>query len=490
MPQGYCKECRAHVTVRSGACLLGHSVDPSTIAAGSGRHRAARSRRLSHQPVASGVPAQVDVVRIEETVPPPTRAAIADTTAVRPDRVADQSESTSRSISPIGPEPDPEPWQRPLLGRRRLPMLELLGFTDSDEMPQIAIADPDDSNPPSSSSTVANQMMPLTPAVEPARGPAPRLADVQTDDNPENTGVLVARLWDATEQRSLGDDWVPSEAVESPRRQFRWSFISAALAVSVAVALLAVAAYRLPINRAGELRADLITTADSLQKAADAIPATAGRLFDLAYPTQDLSDAALPLLAVSEAANRAYEHATADSTLSIPLISDTPLLALEPAQDALRRAADSALVIHEHLGDVLDYRILLDQALILPELLPVEGTDADISDLGLALSDTIAATTEVLLKLPVNDRLGAHRRQLEAALAEMTSQVADYLSALRSDNQIAASRIVGAMRATAAAARASLGSTLDDFQDWSTDSIAALMNQIDAASEAIQASSS
>ena len=72
----------------------------------------------------------------------------------------------------------------------------------------------------------------------------------------------------------------------------------------------------------------------------------------------------------------------------------------------------------------------------------------------------------------------------------MTSQVADYLSALRSDNQIAASRIVGAMRATAAAARASLGSTLDDFQDWSTDSIAALMNQIDAASEAIQASSS
>ena len=82
------------------------------------------------------------------------------------------------------------------------------------------------------------------------------------------------------------------------------------------------------------------------------------------------------------------------------------------------------------------------------------------------------------------------KQELEAGLAEMTSQIADYLSALRSDNQIAASRIVGAMRATAAAAQASLGSTLDEFQDWSTDSIDALMNQIDAASEAIQASSS
>jgi len=50
LPHGHCTECQARVTVRNGRCLLGHRIDPATIANTRGR-RLATKQRSAHDPV-------------------------------------------------------------------------------------------------------------------------------------------------------------------------------------------------------------------------------------------------------------------------------------------------------------------------------------------------------------------------------------------------------------------------------------------------------
>ena len=101
----------------------------------------------------------------------------------------------------------------------------------------------------------------------------------------------------------------------------------------------------------------------------------------------------------------AYAAATTGPGTDLPFVSTAPLDALQPAESNLQRAADEALVIHQRIGDVLDYRILLGRALVLPASLPVEASDAQISEIGVELSGTLAETTEVLLQLPKDEIL-------------------------------------------------------------------------------------
>ena len=489
MPQGYCKECRAHVTVRDGACLLGHSIDPSTIVAGSGRHRAARSRQLNHsQMVVSRGAIGVDVLQ-PEPAPRPSSLPPPRISRRKPEPRPGPLEP-SKSLPDPTPGPVPEPWQRPLLGRRKMPMLELLGFSDPDEM--LATSN---SRAPSAPKTIPQAAKLAidepTELIETLQLPGPRLADVHTGEHTENTGVLVARLWEATSTHELlGDDWEPSTTVEAPQRTFRWSFISAGLAVLVTVALLAVAAYRLPINQASALRDNLTGSYTSLDAVTKEIPAVANLVLDPGATSTQLAEAALPLLVLSDAANVAYASATTDPGTALPFVSKAPLDALQPAESSLQRAADEALVIHQRIGDVLDYRILLGRALVLPASLPVEASDAQISEIGVELSGTLAETTEVLLQLPQDDILAGHQLQLEKAFAEMNTHVADYLAALRSQNAFAASRIAGEMRTSSASVSESVEGTLGVFQAWLDGAFEQLEQQLASTGSTLQASGS
>ncbi len=489
MPQGYCKECRAHVTIRDGACLLGHSVDPATIVAGNGRHRAPRSRSLIHsQLIAPRGAIGVDSLPSDqggESSEPPLPRITARQIEPRPRPIE------APSATAVDPVHTPEPFQRPLLGRRKMPMLELLGFADPDERSATSLTEPL-STPlaPRPASRPNGDKRPILQSTVQIPTPGPRLADVHQGESTENTGVLVARLWEATSEHSpLGDDWKPTQAVEAPNRSYRWSLISAALALTVTIALLAVAAYRLPINQASALRDNLTSSYLSLDAAAERIPGVAELILNPDTISSQFADAAIPLLALSEAANSAYASTTADAGSDIPFVSKEPLEALEPAESSLRRAADEALVIHERIGDVLDYRILLERALVLPASLPVQASDAQISDIGVSLSDTLAETTEVLLQLPRDQILAGHQLQLEKAFAEMSIHVADYLAALRSDNSFAASRIAAEMRSTAAITK-SIDATLTGFEAWLLDASENLEQQLDVAAVALQATGS
>lgn len=488
MPQGYCKECRAHVTVRAGSCLLGHSIDPSTVVAGNGRHRTPRARRLDHRQPAS----LRGAIGVE--------SSLAD---LRPVVPSDESPSSAaHSIEPIetdaepspehGPDPEPAPWRRPLLGRQRMPMLELLGFTDPDTAPIIIAAGPSTETVAeleSESHQPTNHALPKPSDTKPK--PGPRLADVQMGTSAENTGVLVARLWEATGDSDLpSDDWQPSETVEAPRRTFRWSFVSGAIAVTLVVALLGTAALRWPDSKAEQLRETMTADVATLDEASTNLSATIDRATDAETPTSQLADLAVPLLALSEAASQAYQTATADFTPSIPVISSEPLEALEPPRAKLQLAADKTLVIHERIGNLLDYRVLIERALVLPTSLPVEATESQISDLGVSLSDTLAQTTEVMLQLPADQILDNHRRELEAAFVQVEIDVADYLAALRSQNAFAASRTSGAMRNSAASMSDAFELTLDDFDSWLTEALQDLRAQIDLTEETLQTSGS
>ena len=494
MPQGYCKECRAHVTVRDGACLLGHSIDPTSIIAGSGRHRAARSSRLNHSQLVSPRGAiGVDVLQSEEAPAPseppaaPIRRPNGRTSEPRPPTFDTPVEPAADPT----PSPAPEPWQRPLLGRRKMPMLELLGFADPGEGSAKAADKPEEAFPAPALLTKPSVIEDATEVIEitPMRGP--RLADVHTGEQTENTGVLVARLWDATSTHdALGADWEPSATIEPPVRTFRWSLISAGLALAVTVALLAIAAYRLPINQAAAMRDNLSGSLETLDAATGVFPAVANLVLDPETTTAALADAAIPLLAFSEAANSAYSSATADPGAQIPLVPKAPLEALEPAMTNLQRAADEALVIHERIGDVLDYRILLERALVLPASLPVEASDTRISDIGIGLSATLADTTEVLLQLPQDEILTVHALQLESAYSAMTIHVADYLAALRSGNSFAASRIVGDMRNEARSALDAVDDTLHEFETWLIEAFGHLEQQVRKTNSALKAANS
>ena len=372
-------------------------------------------------------------------------------------------------------------------------MLELLGFTDPEEVALIV----DDRPVPAPTWPRLPRPQPKPPVtpnpITPARISlgSSRLADVQTDQNAENTGVLVARLWEATaEAAPLGDDWAPAEDVEAPRRTFRWSFIIGALAVGLTVAALGITAARWPESRAADLRADLNTHLVALEAANAEIPEALAPIIDPNAEANALAGVALPLLAFSEAANQAYASATADHGPDIPLISLAPLEALSETQSKLHRASDQVLVIHDRVGKVLDYRILLQQALVLPALLPVRATDTETSELGVALSDTLAATTEVLLQLPDDDLFAEHRLQLESTLADMNINVSTYLSALRSENQFEASRLVLEMRAASDAVRQSFAGTLDTIGFWLADAIADLDLQLASTRLALQTSGS
>ncbi len=371
-------------------------------------------------------------------------------------------------------------------------MLELLGFTDSDHVEVITTADAPPASQPAPSVVKPIAAAPSTSAA-PIEAPATvaRLADVQTGENPQNTGVLVARLWEATsEHPPLGDDWAPTQAVEPPSRTFRWSFVSTALAITVTVALLAIAAYRWPINQAAELRQSLATSLTALETATALIPEAGSVVVDASQANAQLTGIAIPLLAFSDAANRAYTIATAEHGTGLPFVSSAPIDRLDATRLDLQRAADEALVIHEGIGDLLDYRILLGGALVLPDSLPIQATDAQISEIGVELADTLAATTEVLLQLPQGELLAEHRLTLEAAFAEMSADVADYLSALRNENQFAASRITGEMRDTVASMRGSLDSTLDAFDAWLDGAFRHLEEQLATTRVELQASDS
>jgi hypothetical protein len=372
-----------------------------------------------------------------------------------------------------------------------MPMLELLGFADPGEGPAKVEDKTAEASPPPALRPQPSSVDDATEVIEiiPMRGP--RLADVHTGEQTENTGVLVARLWDATSTHdALDADWEPSATVEPPVRTFRWSLISAGLALAVTIAFLAIAAYRLPINQAAAMRDNLSGSLETLDAATGQFPAVANLILDPETTTEALANAAVPLLAFSDAANSAYSSATADAGAEIPLVPKAPLEALEPAMTDLQRAADEALVIHERLGDVLDYRILLERALVLPVSLPVEASDAQISDIGVVLSTTLANTTEVLLQLPQDEILIGHQMQLERTFSALTIHVADYLAALRDGNSFAASRIAGDMRDETRSALDSVDDTLQEFETWLIESFDHLEQQVQKTHAALRAASS
>jgi hypothetical protein len=431
----------------------------------------------------------VDVPERPDPAPSPTAIYVSPAPEIAPET---QVEPTSEEIDLRSPAPVAEPAAPPLPERKRMPMLELLGFADSDEQAAITAQEVDAAPVTPPPTRRRSPLAPTRPKAAPrSTAPVPRLADVHTGPTTENTGVLVARLWEATsEQAPLSEDWTPTETVEPPHRTFRWSRLSGALAIFVTLTLIAVAAYRWPISQANDLRVELSTNLATLESATEDIPAAVDLVTDPAIDPGQLAGIALPLLGFSEAANQAYTLATADHGSSIPLVSNAPLDALADAKAGLQRAADEALVIHERLGNILDYRILIARVLIVPDLLPVEASDAEISELGVTLSDMLAETTEVLLQLPDGDLTTGHRDLVESALAAMSSHVADYLAALRTENQFAASRLAGEMRQTSGAVSDALAPTLTQVAQWFDEALTDLQQRFDESHRTLQASRS
>ncbi len=361
-------------------------------------------------------------------------------------------------------------------------MLELLGFTEPDDAPFII-------DVPYDSPVVLLPDPQPTPMKKRRTAPVPRLADVRTTESTENTGVLVARLWQATDaEEPLGEDWTPAADITTPRRSFRWSFLITAAVVLAAIAGVVVFTSQWPARQATELRHTLASGLAGLEAESPGVDTVRTIITDVEATSSDLTDVAIPLLGFSGAADTAYRAATADPGLELPLVPNAPVEALTPVKAELLRAADLAFDIHDQVGDVLDYRVLLDKAFVLPATLPVEAGDERISEIGVELSDTLAATTDVLLRLPQNDLLADHRFQVESALADMNATVAAYLAALREQDGARASELAAHLRTTTTDIRTSLSTTLDRVDVWMVEALDRLNGQLTTTRTAFQAS--
>ncbi len=358
------------------------------------------------------------------------------------------------------------PPQRPPT-RSQLPILDLLGFSDPETLEfestttTIRPADPTPSGPGSHTredgtypSFVPRSLQDwfdslfksVTDLTRPRSRPAPkrlekplqessehpsifdllpRLSDLRSGGESENTGTLIERLWEATDTYEPATSWAPATPSLSQKRP-RWGLIVLLILVAIAGALLVA-------NRPDQ-DADRQMAARSTQETIDAARsslAEARTVVDLIGNTEatgeELSSAAVTLTALDSSARELT--AAGDS-----LIEDAER---EATGRALIRAGSLATTTGRRLGDALTYRLVFARAFALPDL-PAEAGITEIADVGFEIASMISDTERSLERLPGDPTLDGHRRDAEEALASIEAATPDYLQALRDGESLSA----------------------------------------------------
>ena len=400
MPQAYCTGCQDTVDVSTdGVCATGHLI-----------RRPRNNQRRRRAQAAANRPA-----RVSRTPRPPTQVPVLRTTG-------------------------------------RLPFMDMFGFDESSQLPEIVTERTTRARP-----GVGTLPPPTVAPIGPAPAPSlfdllPRLVDMERRKPSDNTGDLVERLWEATSEiETLDDSWTPDSRIRiSEVANHRWWLIAA-----VIIGLIAVISAGVRSGRSSSDVADLVSQTDAVASALATVEQAQLIASQLADPATDgaaLSEAAVALTAID---TRAREVASAGIALAG---SDT----LSGASSALIAAADLGTTAERRLGDALTYRLTFEQGFKLPEL-PDQLDNVAIADLGFELSVVVSDTERMIGQLPRDPSLDAHRQVTLAALAQIDTMSVDYIQALRSGDQLLAGAYAQAMRGIVTDLDTALNSTLADM---------------------------
>lgn len=415
MAQAHCTTCRATVTVDGGACLVGHPIAATDIV--SVANRSARGRRRSNR----RMPSLADILGDSET--------------------HHRHQPSAAAVEVLPPESP----------RRVGPLMEMFGFSETTDLPWIEIDEstlpehpvrtarpprPARSIPKQRTSPVDRSMS--RPGAVQTNRPSlfdgmPRLADLVAV-NPgkhENTGTLVERMWEATDDFEPMDSWMPkADYVDRLGQQpvIRWvvAGVIAIVAVISTVSLIV----------GGISGADPVPASDQAvaavaeaRQGATQLRDVLGTLSDPSSSGEQLNEAAVALDGFDSTARSLGARSSA--------VAD-----LDGGADiavTLSQVSDVGVALGRRTGSTLTYRLVFERAFVIPEL-PTTADLTEAADLSFELSAMVADTERALAQLPFDPVLEDHRVSAAQALADIEVMSERYVEALRAEKPETANR--------------------------------------------------
>lgn len=302
----------------------------------------------------------------------------------------------------------------------------------------------------------------------------PTLSDMRVPhDHSADTGTLIERLWIATEEHEAvrpAEELQPEEFKKITGRTFRWPLIvGVVVALAIAIALLQIGS-QLPGRLADQTEADYRTAVAEVQAV---LPVSAELLATVSNPTfeaEELSDAAVMLSQLDDAARNLFTIASAALPSTPPLVGRGALEALAPVRTDMAAASDQGLNIERRLGLALSYRLIYTKAFELPNL-PSTATHDEISALGVELGLSLATTLDTLAQLPSDPFFEDHRAQADLVAARYADWQVEYLSALREGNLDAAATLLAEIHTAIAGLDRQLTTALGAVEEWGTEEL-------------------
>lgn len=264
----------------------------------------------------------------------------------------------------------------------------------------------------------------------------------------ESASEMVGHLWTSSAQDGPIDGWAPDDMDRaiSSQRSFRWTPVIAFTAVIVLVVVGLVLLPTITRSRANNHRNMMTAALDALR---GELPDTQTSLEIATEPdstTTDLGDLSTQLTALSAKASAVDGAGRASLPSTPPLTSSQPIDELAPVQKRLEPLATTALTIQQRIANLVEYRMLMTNFLVLPDL-PTEADAPTQSDLRVAMASAQAQSASILADLPEDVSLSEHAalaRQINESFA--TWQV-DYLEALRTQDAVRAEMLIADLTA-------------------------------------------
>ncbi|MFQ5967893.1 MAG: hypothetical protein ACE5MI_09830 [Acidimicrobiia bacterium] len=367
--------------------------------------------------------------------------------------------------------------------RYRIPVMELLGLSDTAELTISLPASPTDDlsiDLHATTLVVAPPEEPVTviPEVDPEDWEGvPSLADVQTSDETD-TGALIGKLWEATEESLiLEEEWAPEEP-ESARRSYVPFWIVGGAAVLVATVAAVWVATGSNTRSNEDLRVEYAEASAQLRETTALVAGTLDPITSLDVETGDVSGAAAAIADLEAAARRATGVAS-EAPPTGPFQETDP--DIEPIRANLRTAAERAGELELRLAEVLTYQLLLDRSFQLPPL-PYAITQDNIPALGVEITLATAETTEAVDQLPRDPALANHRQRVVNFAERLETWQVEYLEAVRNDDLDATSALIEEFETGVANLRRDLETPLERIRGWvdsAVDYVLAALDRID-----------
>ncbi len=322
---------------------------------------------------------------------------------------------------------------------------------------------------------------PLPDEIDESWAGAPRLADVKIDDQDNDTGALVGRLWEATEDAGqLDEEWIPHDYEEEAGSRWRaLAWIAGALGFVAVI----VGAVWVLTNSPGYSVEDLEVAygevSTDLRLALDSVGSLTPAMTSIEGQSGDISEGAAALADLDAAARRTLDVAALTPASGPFQAADADIEALRAN---LRTASERSTALEQRLSEALTYRMLLDRSFQLPPL-PYAITPDSIPALGVEMSLAVAETLEAVSQLPDDPAFASHRSRTEDFAGRLEAWQVEYLEAVRNDDLDATSTLIEEYETTVAELRSSVANPLRTIGEWTSGELDYIDTALDRADD-------